>query len=171
VASQPHDGPPPAPSPPRSPRLASRRAIVRGLRTTLLKLRRRIDVHGTAHIARGVRITVAPGARVILEDGCALGERCRIEANAGTVRIGPGARIGERAVLVARAGIDVGAGCEVGDWAVIADTEPAFADEAAPVTLGDGARIGLHAAVVAGAIIAPGEVVGAYETRAPRRSA
>ena len=54
---------------------------------------------------------------------------------------------------------------------MIADAEPAFADDAAPVTLGEGARIGLHAAVVAGATVAPGAVVGAYETRAPRSSA
>ena len=128
-------------------------------------------MNGNAHIERGVRIDVAPGARVVLEDGCRLGERCRIEANGGTVRIGAGARIGERAVLVADAGIDVGAGCEVGDWAVIADAEPAFADGPAPVRLGDGARIGLHASVVAGATVAPGEVVAAYETRTPRRSA
>jgi acetyltransferase-like isoleucine patch superfamily enzyme len=148
-----------------------RSATVRGLRTALLKLRRGIDVHGSARIARGVRITVAPGARVVLEDGCVLEEGCLIEAAAGTVRIGPGARIGERALLVARAGIDVGAGCDVGAWAMIADTEPAYAERAAPVRLGDGARIGLHAAVVAGATVAPGEIVGAYETRAPRRSA
>jgi len=118
-----------------------------------------------------VRIDVARGARVILEDGCELVENCRIDAHAGTVRIGPGARIGERAVLVARAGIDVGARCDVGDWAIIADAEPTYAPEATPITVGDGARIGLHAAVVAGATVAPGEVVRPYETRAPRRPA
>jgi NDP-sugar pyrophosphorylase family protein len=140
------------------------------VRDRLLKLRRGIDVHGHVHVARGVRVVVAPGARVVLEDGCQLGERCRIEAAGGTVRIGPDARIGERAILVALAGIDVGAGCDVGDWVVIADAEPAFSDAAAPVRLGDGARIGLHAAVLAGAEVAPGEVVAAYETRAPRRA-
>ena len=118
-----------------------------------------------------MRIDVARGARVILEDGCELKTGCRIEANAGTIRIGRHARIGERAILVARVGIDVGARCDVGDWVVIADAEPTFADEAAPVTLGDGARIGLHAAVVAGATVAPGEIVEPYETRAPRRPA
>jgi acetyltransferase-like isoleucine patch superfamily enzyme len=114
---------------------------------------------------------VAKGARVVLEDGCELGERCLIEARGGTIKIGPGARIGERAILNARAGIDVGAGCEVGDWAIVADAEPAFAEAAAPITLGDGARLGLHAAVVAGADVAPGEVVAPYETRAPHSSA
>ena len=61
-------------------------------------------------VERGVRVSVAPGARVRLEDGCLLGEGCRIEAKAGTVRIGPDARLGARSVLVALAGIDVGAG-------------------------------------------------------------
>jgi acetyltransferase-like isoleucine patch superfamily enzyme len=150
-------------------------------RLALLRLRGRVDVRGRVQIERGVRISVARGARLVLEDGCRLGVGCRIEASGGTVRIGPGASIGERAVLVALAGIDVGAGCVVGDWAVISDSEPTFADSerptrlqplrAAPVRLGDGARVGLHAAVLAGATIAPGAVVEPYETGAPRRSA
>ena len=118
-----------------------------------------------------MRIDVARGARVILEDGCSLGERCRIDADSGVVRVGRNARIGERAVLVSVAGIEIGAGADVGDWAVIADADPAFADAPAPVSIGDGARIGLHAAVLAGAEVARGETVQAYETRAPRRSA
>jgi acetyltransferase-like isoleucine patch superfamily enzyme len=122
-------------------------------------------------VERGVRVSVAPGARVVLEDGCRLGERCRIEAGGGTVRIGPGARIGERAMLVAVAGIEVGSGCDVGSWAVIADADPAFGDQPEITRVGDGARIGMHAAVLAGASVAPGDVVAPYETRAPRRSA
>lgn len=124
-----------------------------------------------------MRISVAPGARVVLEDGCLLGEACRIEAAGGTVHIGGGARVGARALLVALAGIEVGAGCTVGEWAVIADHEPTYEDperptrlqplRVEPVRLGDGARIGAHAAMLAGAVVAPGEVVGSYETRAP----
>jgi carbonic anhydrase/acetyltransferase-like protein (isoleucine patch superfamily) len=128
-------------------------------------------VRGRVHVERGVRVTAAPGARVVLEDGCRLGERCRIEASGGTIRIGPGAQIGERAMLVATAGIEVGSGCDVGSWAIIADADPAFADRPAVTRVGDGARIGIHAAVLAGAAIPPGDVVAPYETRAPRRSA
>jgi acetyltransferase-like isoleucine patch superfamily enzyme len=141
------------------------------VRAALLRLRRGVDVRGRVHVARGVRIDVAPGARVILEDGCSLGERCRIDAAGGTIRIGRHARIGERAMLTAVDGIEIGHGADDGDWAMIADAEPAFADAPRPVRVGDGARIGLHAAVLAGAEVAPGEVVGSYETRAPRRSA
>ena len=128
-------------------------------------------MRGRVHVGRGVRINVARGARVVLEDGCSLGEGCRIDAGGGTVRIGRHARIGERSILVAVAGIEVGAEADVGDWAVIADGEPTWAEGAAPVRIGDGARVGLHAAVLAGAEISAGEEVAAYETRAPRRSA
>ena len=112
----------------------------------------------------------------MLEDGCLLGEGCRIEANGGTVRIGPATTLGSRSVLVAEAGIDVGAGCVVGDWALIADAQPTFDDperptrlqplRAEPVRIGDGARIGIHAVVQAP--VAAGEVLAPYETRAPR---
>jgi acetyltransferase-like isoleucine patch superfamily enzyme len=151
-----------------------------GLRLARLRLaaRGRLEVHGNPRVERGARVEVAPGARVVLEDGCLLGEGCRIEAAGGTVRIGPGAQVGARALLVALAGIDVGAGCVVGEWAMIADHEPTYEDperptrlqslRAEPVRLGDGARIGAHAALLAGATIAPGEVVGSYETRTPR---
>ena len=83
---------------------------------------------------------------------------------------------GRLAVLAAEAGIDVGAGCVVGDWALISDSEPTFDDperptrlqplRSAPVRIGDGARIGVHAVVQA--TVAPGDFVAPYETRARR---
>jgi acetyltransferase-like isoleucine patch superfamily enzyme len=150
------------------------------LRLARLRLaaRGRLTVRGRPGVERGVRIAVAPGARVVLEDGCVLGEGCRIEAAGGTVRIGRDTRVGARALLVAVAGIEVGAGCTVGEWAVIADHEPTYEDperptrlqplHAEPVRLGDGARIGAHASLLAGATVAPGEVVGTYITRRAR---
>jgi acetyltransferase-like isoleucine patch superfamily enzyme len=148
------------------------------LRLARLRLtsRGRLESRGRPTVERGVRLAVASGARVVLEDGCLLGAGCRIEAAGGTIRIGPGARIGARALLVAMAGIDIGARCVVGEWAVIADHEPTYDDperptrlqplHAEPVRLGDGARLGAHAALLAGATVAPGEVVASYATRA-----
>jgi UDP-3-O-[3-hydroxymyristoyl] glucosamine N-acyltransferase len=125
--------------------------------------RGRLEIRGRPLVERGVRIAIAPGARVVLEDGVVLGEGARIDAEGGTIRIGAAARLGERSVLVALTGIDVGAGCVIGDWALISDAEPGFEDverpireqplRTAPVRLGDGARIGPHAKVLAGAAI------------------
>ena len=143
-----------------------------------LAARGRLEVRGRVRVERDVHARVARGARVVLEDGCRLGEGCRIEAEGGTVRIGPGTLVGARSVLVALAGIDVGAGCVIGEWALIADADPTFDDperptrlqpvRTAPVRVGDGARIGTHAALLAGTTIAAGELVAPYETRAPR---
>jgi len=128
------------------------------LRLARLRLRSRVEVRGRPRVERGVRIAVRAGARVVLEDGCVLGAGCRIEAHGGSVRIGPGARLGERCVLVALAGVDVGAGCVVGDWAALSDAGPTFDDPELPtraqplraqaVRVGDGARIGPHAVVL-----------------------
>jgi acetyltransferase-like isoleucine patch superfamily enzyme len=140
--------------------------------------RGRLEIRGRPRVERGVRVSIAPGANVVLEDGCLLGESCRIEAAGGTVHIGPDTQIGPRALLVALAGIELGAGCVVGDWALIADHEPTYEDperptrlqplHAADVRVGDGARIGAHASLLAGATVAPGEVVGSYVTRRAR---
>jgi acetyltransferase-like isoleucine patch superfamily enzyme len=136
-------------------------------------MRKRVELRGRATIARSARITVARGARVIVEDGAVLEDGCRIDARNGTIRIGPRARVGERAVLVAHAGIDVGADAIVGDWALIADAGPNYGDperpirmqglNARPVTIGNGAVLGVHAAVLAdvaaGATVTPYAVV------------
>jgi acetyltransferase-like isoleucine patch superfamily enzyme len=148
------------------------------LRLARLRLaaRGRLETRGRVQVERGVRVAVAPGALLVLEDGCLLGEGCRIEAAGGTVRVGPGARLGARSLLAAIAGIDVGADCSVGEWAVIADHEPTYEDperptrlqplRGEPIRLGDGARVGAHAALGPGATIAPGAVVGSYDTAA-----
>jgi acetyltransferase-like isoleucine patch superfamily enzyme len=143
-----------------------------------LSARGRLTVGRRVAVERGARVRVAPGARVVIEDGCLLGEGCRIEAQGGTVRIGRGARLGPRSVLVALQGIDVGAEAVVGSWAMVTDAEPTFEDperptrlqpvRSAPVRVGDGALIGAHAALLPGAVIGAGEVVAPYETRAPR---
>ncbi|MGH2949085.1 MAG: acyltransferase [Solirubrobacteraceae bacterium] len=149
------------------------------IRLAWLRWRGRLEVRGRVRLGRGARIAVRRGALVVLEDGCVVGEGCRIEAG-GTVRIGPRARLEERSVVVALAGVDVGADCVVGSWAMVTDAEPTFADperpvrlqppRAAPIRIGDGARIGVHGAVVSTDVPA-GAVVAPYETRAPRRSA
>jgi acetyltransferase-like isoleucine patch superfamily enzyme len=156
--------------------------VTTSARLTWLRLTTRghLTVRPGVRVARGARIVAAPGARVILEDGVVLHEGARIQADGGTVRIGAGARLGERAVLVALAGIDVGAGCVVGDWAMVTDAEPGFEDPERPireqplrtarVTLGARARIGPHAKVLAGAAIPPDAVVEPYAVVTESRS-
>jgi acetyltransferase-like isoleucine patch superfamily enzyme len=157
------------------------------LRLVLLRLRARgrLRAGSRVRVGSGARVAVARGARVELGDGAVLGPGSRIEARGGVVRLGPGARLGERAVIVALAGVDLGAGAIVGDWAAVADAGPTWADaetairrqplRAAPIRVGRDARVGAHAAVTAsvgdGARIAPYAVVEReVPARRPARS-
>jgi acetyltransferase-like isoleucine patch superfamily enzyme len=109
---------------------------------------------------------------VELGDGSALGPDSRIEAHAGQVTLGPGARLGERAIVTAGIRVEIGPGARVGDWAVVADVEPTWADadtpvrhqpvRTGPVTIGADAVLGPHAVVGPGAEIAAGESVAPY---------
>jgi acetyltransferase-like isoleucine patch superfamily enzyme len=141
---------------------------------TLLRLRSRGDLQAGrgVRIGRGARVTVARGARVELGDGSALGPGSRIEAHAGQVTLGPGAGVGERAIVTATIRVEIGPGAQVGDWAVVSDVERAWADagtplrhqplRAGPVTIGADAVLGPHAVVGPGVEIAAGESVAPY---------
>lgn len=150
------------------------RPRVNALRLAAARVRmgRRLGVDGRPAIGRRVRLAVAPGARLELGDGCVLGDGVRIQAVAGTVRIGPGAVIGEHAVLVALAGIEIGPGAGLGAQVLVADSAPSFDDVELPVRrqavrgeplqVGANARIGARAALLAGARVGAGAVVGSY---------
>jgi carbonic anhydrase/acetyltransferase-like protein (isoleucine patch superfamily) len=131
-------------------------------RLALLRLRGRgrIAVEGRVTLGRGVRVNVAPGARVVLGDGCFLGDGARIEAVAGEVRIGARTLVGARAIVVGLAGVSIGEDCVIGEFAAVTPGDPPLRRE--PVTIDDRVRIGAHAAVEGGATLAAGAVVGSY---------
>jgi len=116
-------------------------------------------------LGRAVRFTVAPGARVVLERGCRIGDGSRFEVAAGEVRVGAGVRLGERCVVSACERIEIGAGVHAGDDVLLTDTTRAIADVerplrlqgllSAPVVIGEGAKLGARSCVL------PGVTVGA----------
>jgi len=154
--------------PPRGSRLASR------LRLALLQARAhgRLSAGRNVQVARGASVRAHRGGRVRLSDGCLLGPGCRVEAAGGEVAIGTGARLGERSVIVALSRVTVGARATIGEWAVVSDVEPTWADPETPVRsqplaprpieIGDGAGVGAHAALGGGARVPPGAAVGSY---------
>lgn len=137
-----------------------------------LKLRRRLCVGRGVRLGKGVRIEVEPGARVELEQGCRLGARTRLVARGGTLKVGREAVLGERCIVVAHAGVDVGAGCRLGDWVTVTDFEP-IADSvdhplrtqgvrAAPIRLAPGAVVDHGANLLAGVAVGDHARVGAH---------
>jgi acetyltransferase-like isoleucine patch superfamily enzyme len=123
-------------------------------------------------LARDVQLSVAPGARLQLGDGCAIGEATRIVVNHGAVAVGAGASLGPRCTIVAHAGVTIGAGARLAEGTVIVDFDHVIDDVERPiraqplvataVTVGDGARIGLGASVLRGVSIGADAAVGPH---------
>ena len=110
----------------------------------------RVEIAEGLQIGRKVVLRAAPGARLVIEAGVALGDGARLEARGGELRVGAGAAIGARASLAGA--VTVGRECVVGDWA------RAEGD----AQLGDRARLAAHAVALAGARIGAGAVVPSY---------
>jgi acetyltransferase-like isoleucine patch superfamily enzyme len=148
---------PPAYVPPVTPPAAAPASGV------LARLRGRRAGARNALLGPGVVLDVAPGARLELGDGCAIGAGSRVHVRAGTVRIGAGAVLGERCTLAAHAGIEIGDGAVFGDEAVVVDFDHRYDDpevpvrlqgiRATPVVVGAGARIGARAAIQRGVTV------------------
>ena len=145
----------------------------------------RLEIGAGVHMEHGARIAVDDASAVRLCDGCFLAAGSRIHAvGGGEVVVGKRAMLGERSVVVALEGVTIGPRTILGDWALVSDAEPGFADselpvreqplERAPVHIGEGARIGAHAAVLSGVNLQPWAVVASYAVvrcadPAPRR--
>jgi acetyltransferase-like isoleucine patch superfamily enzyme len=124
---------------------------------------------------RGVRIHVAPGAQLVLGDAVTVGRGTRLTVNAGTLRIGDGAHIGERCSIVVQERVDIASGARIADWVSITDVEPVFDDperpvrlqgvRARPVVVGEQAVVDLAANLTAGASVAPRARVEPHEVR------
>lgn len=145
--------------------------IVHTLRA-LAARRRGVVLSGRPRLGRGVRLRVAPGARLVLGDDCVLGDGCRIHVCGGEVRVGARATLGDRCTLVAHAGIVVGVGAVLGDRVTIIDFDHGIEDveepirlqpiAAAAVEVGDHARVGHGASLLRGATVPPHAAVGAH---------
>jgi serine acetyltransferase len=155
---------------PRAPGWRDRRRLRRAVRRGVV-----VDAAARATIAvgRDVVFDLAPGARVVLGAGVALGDGCRLHAAAGAeVRVGAATRLGERCVITAQERVTLGAGCLLADDVVLADFDHRFEDverpvraqgvTTAPVTVSDGVRIGPAVAVLRGVTIGAGATVGAH---------
>jgi acetyltransferase-like isoleucine patch superfamily enzyme len=118
---------------------------------------------------------VARGAELVLGDGVTIGRGSRLTVNAGTLRIGDGARIGERCSIVVHERVEIAPGARIEDWVSITDFEPVFDDperpvrlqglRARPVVVGEQAVVDLAANLTAGARVGPRARIEPHEVR------
>ncbi|MEA2256266.1 MAG: hypothetical protein QOG35_2311 [Solirubrobacteraceae bacterium] len=136
-----------------------------------LRARGRLEVEGRPHIGRGVRLDLAPGARVVLGDGSRLGDGCRMHVGPGAaVRIGAGARLGSRCVVAAHERIEIGDRARLGDEVVLVDFDHDVSDVespiraqgllTAPVVVGAEAVLDTASGVLRGVTVGEGAHVG-----------
>lgn len=141
-------------------------------RWAVARSRGRVSAARGAALGRGVIWDLAPGARVRLGDGCAIGERTRVHVvGDGTAHVGSGTVLGERCVVQTRTAVTVGAGARLADEVALLDHRPVIADaerplrrqgvSAAAITIGDRARIGPRTVIGAGVTVGPDAQVGA----------
>jgi acetyltransferase-like isoleucine patch superfamily enzyme len=143
------------------------------LRTTRSVLRTPgVEAGRDVALGRHVRFELGSGARLVIGDGCRIGERTRIVVQQGRVELGAGVRLGERCTLVAHAGLTIGAGAWLQDGAVLVDFDHVIDDVelpiraqplvSSPIAIGERARIGLGAGVLRGVSVGAGAVVGPH---------
>ena len=132
------------------------------LRLALLRLRAggRLRAEGKVTLERGAAIRVAKGAEVVLGDGVHLGAGCRLEALAGTLRLGARTIVGPRAFVISLAGTEVGEDCTIGGFAGVG--VPDAPGRAGPVRIGARSRIAAHATVASGATVPAETVLASY---------
>ena len=129
-----------------------------------------VRIEGLPLLGRAVVLDASDGGSIELADGCVLMDGCRIHARGGAVRIGAGAVLGDRCVLISHAGIEIGERAILGDEVLVQDFEQLYTDveqpvrlqgvTAEPVVIGAGARVGVAAALQRGVNVRPGAVVG-----------
>lgn len=121
-------------------------------------------------VTDGGVLEIAPDARI--------GDGTRFHVRGATVRVGAGARLGERCVVLAHAGVEIGAGATLGDDVVLVDFAHRHADpetpvrhqglDARPIVIGAGARVGHRAVIEAGTVVAQGARVPVTTVARPR---
>jgi acetyltransferase-like isoleucine patch superfamily enzyme len=114
---------------------------------------------------------VTDGGVLDIAPDAVIGDGTRFHVRGATVRIGAGARLGDRCVVLAHAGIEVGAGAVLGDDVVLVDFAHRTDDpetpvrhqglDARPIAIGAGAVIGHRAVVEPGAVVPAGARVPA----------
>lgn len=146
----------------------------RYLRFLLFRLRYpQVVTEGLVFLGRGVRVEVTPGyGRLVLGRWVHLGDRTRLHAHEGTVRIADKCVLGSNVTVNAYLDVEVGASTLVADDVYICDFDHVTDDlqtpikdqgiTKSPVRIGPDCWLGTKTAVLRGAALGRGVVVAAH---------
>jgi len=148
--------------------------LVRYWRFLLLRLRHpQVVTEGMVYLGRGVELSARPGyGRIVLGRWVHLGDRNRLRAHEGTLRIGDKTVLGRENTLNCYLDLEVGPRCIVADWVYICDFDHRSDDVhtpikdqgivKTPVRIGEDVWVGVKASVLRGAQVGRGSVLAAH---------
>ncbi len=148
--------------------------LVRFWRFALFRLRHpEVVTEGFVFLGRGVEIEVDPAkARLVLGRWVHLGDRTRLRAHNGVLRIGDKVVFGSDNIVNTHLDIEIGAATLVSDWVYVCDFDHEVRDlerpikdqglVLSPVSIGPGSWIGTKVTVLRGARLGAGCVLAAH---------
>lgn len=147
------------------------RALERKIRLALARLAHPAARLGAGcDIRRGLHLSISPGARVAVGEGCILDRDLTIECT-GTLRIGRRTIFGHHCTLAAHESVEIGEDCLIAEMVSIRDHDHCFDDpdlpirvqgeNRRPVRIGDNVWLGAKVTVVKGVTIGDNAIVGA----------
>lgn len=148
--------------------------LVRYWRFLLLRLRHPdVVTEGMVYLGRGVELSARKGyGRIVLGRWVHLGDRNRLRAHEGTLRIGDKTVIGRESTINCYLDLEIGPRCLVADWVYMCDFDHRSDDVQrpikdqgivkTPVRIGAGSWVGVKASVLRGADVGPGCVLAAH---------
>jgi acetyltransferase-like isoleucine patch superfamily enzyme len=142
----------------------------------LLRLRVRsphVVLRGMVFLGRGVELSARPGyGRLEIGPWVHLGDRTRLRAHEGTLRVGDKCVVGSDTTVNCYLDVEIGVGTLVSDWVYVGDFDHVTADVhrpikdqgivKSPVRIGPGSWLGVKSSVLRGTWIGRGSVVAAH---------
>ena len=148
--------------------------LVRYWRYLLLRLRHPdVVTEGMVYLGRGVELSARKGyGRIVLGRWVHLGDRNRLRAHEGTLRIGNKTVIGRESTINCYLDLEIGERCLVADWVYMCDFDHRSEDIdrpikdqgiiKSPVRIGADSWVGVKASVLRGADVGAGCVIAAH---------
>lgn len=156
----------------RAHRMLDRRYFVLFARLGWAKLRLgdRLQLDGIAFICPGVRLEVAPGARLVLGRWSWLGNDCKVRVHEGVVEIGAKSVLGQECTITCFRRIKIGRECIIADKVMMLDFDHGVVDVERPVReqgiykrpveIGHNCWIGYGASILRGVRVGENCVIG-----------
>jgi acetyltransferase-like isoleucine patch superfamily enzyme len=135
-----------------------------------LRWRGRLVTDGICFVAPGVKLEIAPGARLVLGRWSWLGHGCKIRVHEGEVRIGAKSVVGQECTISAYQHVAIGRECVIADRVMMIDFDHGVVDVERPirvqgiykrdVNVGNNCWIGYGACILRGVTVGDNSIIG-----------